>query len=442
MTPQDSFIVVAEVPADRVDDLRSCLAKMTFPERTGFADPANRLVPFKEFETIHFARFAVLADNTLKDRAKYYPQLPTKEPTYLCFMADCDGDADELLARIAREAEGLSEIFGHCGYEPTADMLGWLRARLVKPVASYVNWVGRTVGQIQAEAELHCRLRKALPNIKKRDPQGILTELRGSARPAKPLTRDPPTPLAWRIRNLAHMLLPVLLPLLVVAACFALFPILAVVLVAIALLAIGTLLFVVALRWHEQTDPIVPQPYEREKITKLREGEDHDVTNQYTAMGSIKPGRFRLWTQIAIVYGINWVARHIFTRGSIGRIGTIHFAHWVFIDQHRRGFFCSNYDGGHEAYMDDFINKAGFGLNLAFSCFMAYPTTDWLVARGAWLEQEFKHFQRHHQIPTEVWYKAYPGLTARDLARNSRIRNGFEKPQMSDDEIRRWLAEI
>ena len=38
--------------------------------------------------------------------------------------------------------------------------------------------------------------------------------------------------------------------------------------------------------------------------------------------------------------------------------------------------------------------------------------------------------------------KAYPGLTARDLARNSRIRNGFEKATMSDDEIQRWLAEI
>jgi hypothetical protein len=433
MTPQDNFIVVAEIQAGHIDDLRACLAKMTFQERTGFADPANRLVPFKAFETIHFARFAVLADNTLKDRADHYPQLPREEPTYLCFMADCDGDADELLARIAREAAGLPEIFGHCGYRQGADMLGWLRARRVKPVASYVNWVGRTVTQIQAEAELHCRLREVLPNIKNRDPQRILTELRRSARPTKPLMPERPTPLAWHIRNLAHMLLPVLLA----AACLILFPIL-----TIVLLAIGTLLFAVALRWHEQTDPIIPQPYERGKIIELRKGEDHDVTNQYTAMGSIKPGRFRLWTQIAIVYGINWVARHIFTRGSIGRIGTIHFAHWVFIDQYRRGFFCSNYDGGHEAYMDDFINKAGFGLNLAFSCFMAYPTTDWLVARGAWLEQEFKHFQRHHQIPTEVWYKAYPGLTARDLARNSRIRNGFEKPLMSDDEIRRWLAEI
>jgi hypothetical protein len=208
------------------------------------------------------------------------------------------------------------------------------------------------------------------------------------------------------------------------------------------LLAVALVLFVIALRRHEQTDPIVPQPYESDKVALLREGEDHDVTNQYTAMGSIKPGRFRLWTEIVILYGVNWVARHIFTRGSIGRIGTIHFAHWVFLDQRRRGFFCSNYDGGHEAYMDDFINKAGFGLNLSFSSFVAYPTTDWLVAKGAWLEQDFKRFQRHHQIPTDVWYKAYPGLTARDLARNSRIRNGFEKAEMSDDEIRRWLAEI
>ena len=46
------------------------------------------------------------------------------------------------------------------------------------------------------------------------------------------------------------------------------------------------------------------------------------------------------------------------------------------------------------------------------------------------------------RFPTDVWYKAYPGLTARDLARNARIRNGFEKPSMSDDEIRRWVAEI
>jgi hypothetical protein len=196
------------------------------------------------------------------------------------------------------------------------------------------------------------------------------------------------------------------------------------------------------LRHHEQTDRLVVQPYEEDHVKELRKYEDHDVTNQYTAVGSLKPGSFRRRTEKAILFGINLAARHVSTRGSLGRIGTIHFAHWIFSDGQRPGFFCSNYDGGHEAYMDDFINKAGFGLNLSFSSAIGYPITNWLLFRGAWLEQDFKLFQRHHQIPTDVWYKAYPGLTARDLARNSRVRNGFDKTEMSDDEIRRWLTEI
>ena len=433
MIPQDSFVVVAKIEPGGVGTLRSLLATMNFAGRTGMADPANSLVPFGCFDTIHFARFVVLADNTLCDRRKHYPQLDFDEPTYLCFMVDCDGEADELLARMAQKAaNGLRQIFTYCeGFNPV-DLLGWLHAHRVQPSASYVNGVGRSVVQVREEARLRGLLRDALSAISATAPQPLFAQLRRAVVP-KPLTPAPPTPLGWRLRNLAHLLLP----LLIAAGSLVLFHIF-----TIALLAAGSVLFVIALRRHEQTDPIICQPYDPNRVALLRESEDHDVSNQYTAMGSIKPGRFRRWTEIAILYALSWVARHICTRGSIGRIGTIHFAHWVFLDQRRRGFFCSNYDGGHEAYMDDFINKAGFGLNLAFSSYIAYPTTNWLVARGAWLEQDFKRFQRRHQIPTDVWYKAYPGLTARDMARNSRIRNGFEKTSMSDDEIRRWLAEI
>jgi len=441
MIPQDSFIVIAEVEPSRLDALRSLLKTMTIAGYTGMADPANPLVRFGDYENIHFARFVVLADNTLNDRNDY-PQLErsTRElPTYLCFMVDCDGDADALLARMAQAPEGLRKIFGHCkDLNESADMLGWLRKRCVRPMASYVNWVGRSVTQVKEEASLHRLLRDALPQICSTDPQNVFSVLKSQVKP-RSLTPAPPTPLMSRIRNLVHVS-PPFLAALVAVLCFIFLPLVS--LIVTALLCAGALAFVVKLRHHEQTDPLVCQPYEPSHVDELRRGEDHDVTNQYTAMGSIKPGLFRLWTEIAILLGINWVARHIFTRGSLARIGTIHFAHWVFLDRCQRGFFCSNYDGGHEAYMDDFINKAGFGLNLSFSSFIGYPTTNWLLRRGAWLEQDFKRFQRHHQIPTDVWYKAYPGLTARDLARNSRIRNGFEKAAMSDDEIRRWLAEI
>jgi len=433
MIPQDNFTILAEVGQDNIDRLRALLATMTLPEFPGAADPHNRLAPFGAFDTIHFARFVILADNTLSDRAAY-PQLPREEPTYLCLMVDCDGDATALLSQMAREWPGLRRVFGFCaGFDPNADLERWLAAHRVRPSASYVNWVGRSVVQAREEARLHDLLRDALLDAADREPQRRFDQLRRAVGNRAPLTPIPPTPPNWRLRNLAHFLAPVVIAL----ACLIFFP-----RVTILLSLIGLVVFLLALRRHEQQDPIVLDAYDAAWVAKLRLGEDHDVTNQYTAMGSIKPGRFRLCLELVVLYGVNWAARHIATRGALGRIGTIHFAHWVFLDSRRRGFFCSNYDGGHEAYMDDFINKAGFGLNLSFSSYIAYPRTDWLIAEGAWREQEFKRFQRHHQIPTDVWYKAYPGLTAHDLARNTRIRNGFEKAAMSDDEIRRWLAEI
>ena len=432
MVPQDAIIVVAEVRQARVADLRALLATMTWPYAPGAADPANGILPFGAYDTIHFARFVVLEDNTLGDRAPY-PQLPKTEPIYLCLMIDCDGDATALIRRIAAECPRLGEVFAFCSdWSGGGDLARWLEAHRTRASASYVNWLGRTVLQAREEATLRRLLREALPRVKSREPQQMLAELRAAVSPNATLSPIPQTPADWRWRNLIDFLIPIVIGL----AFLFFFPF------AVPLLVVAAIVVAIVLRRRELTDPIVEQPYDAAWVRELRLQEDHDVTNQYTAMGSIKPGAFRLGLELLILYGIRWVARHIFTRGQLGRIGTIHFAHWVLLDGRRRAFFCSNYDGFHEAYMDDFINKAGFGLNLSFSSAIGYPQTDWLVRKGAWREQDFKRFQRRHQIPTDVWYKACPGLTARDMARNTRIRNGFEKPAMDDDEIRRWLAEI
>ncbi len=433
MTPQDRLIIVAAVPDPRIAGLRALLATMNLPGFPGVADPANPLFPFGAFETIHFARLVVLEDNTLGDR-EVYPGLPKTEPTYLCLLIDCDGDATALMRRIARECPGLRKVLAFCAdFGEGEDLARWMAAHRVRSAASYVNWVGRTVAQAREEARLRDLLREALRQVGAREPAQMLQALRAAVGPQIALTQPQPTPPGWRAANLVHLLAPIV----VAALLLIVFPVATILVSAIALVAV-----LVALRRRELTDPIVENPYDPEWVAKLRLGEDHDVTNQYTAIGSIKPGRFLLGLELVILAAIDWAARHVATRGQLGRIGTIHFAHWVLIDGRRRAFFCSNYDGGHEAYMDDFINKAGFGLNLSFSSAIAYPQTDWLIRKGAWREMDFKRFQRRHQIPTDVWYKAYPGLTARDLARNARIRNGFKQPAMSDDAIRRWLAEI
>ena len=166
------------------------------------------------------------------------------------------------------------------------------------------------------------------------------------------------------------------------------------------------------------------------------------MTNQFNALGSVKPSRFRRVLFVIILWAIDYFARHVFGRGHLGRIRTIHFARWVFLDGRRRVFFASNYDGSHEAYMDDFINKVGWALNLAFTCGLGYPRTRWIIKDGADDELKFKYTQRRHQKPTETWYRAYPGLTVYDLERNARVREGFERRTMTDAEVRAWLRDL
>jgi hypothetical protein len=145
---------------------------------------------------------------------------------------------------------------------------------------------------------------------------------------------------------------------------------------------------------------------------------------------------------IFVFWVLDFSTRQIFTRGRLARVGTIHFARWVFMDNRRRLLFASNYDGSLDSYMDDFINKVAYGLNLVFSNGIGYPRTNFLLGRGAQDELTFKYYLRRHQVPTQVWYKAYPGLTAADLARNTQIREGLERREMTDAEARRWLALI
>src|SRR5947209_2093399 len=90
-------------------------------------------------------------------------------------------------------------------------------------------------------------------------------------------------------------------------------------------------------------------------------------------MGSLKPGLVRLLTTVGVLKTVNYGVRHFTRPGCLGRIRSIHFARWVFVAGTERMIFCSNYDGSVESYMDDFINKTGFGLNASFSNGIGYP---------------------------------------------------------------------
>jgi hypothetical protein len=429
VTPQSQFLVIAPIADGREADLRALLDTMN--SAPGVADPDNAIIPFGRFERLHFARLVVLNDTSMAD-LKLYGVHPPRLAPRLAFLGDCDDPWQEFLAELSgRAGEGLRRLFAYCeGFGPGTDLLAWMLAHRVPASANYVNRVGRTVRQIREESALQRALSAEVPRaalasggevqrVRRELIDYVGTEVRAGR---LVLTPQEPTPLTWRLANLLHAVAIPLIGLLVLP---------------LLLLALPLLIF--QLRRLEVSDPeLCPRPG-AEALAALRRLEDRDLTNQFTAIGPVKPGLFRRWLVTVLLVLIDYGCRHVFTRGYLARVQTIHFARWVVLDGNSRVLFASNYDGGHEAYMDDFINKVAWGLNLIFSNGIGWPRTDWLLKRGARREPCFKKYQRGHQVPTQVWYKAYPGLTLVDLARNQRIRDGVERAEMTDAQALAWL---
>ena len=155
-------------------------------------------------------------------------------------------------------------------------------------IAAYVNWRGRTVRQIREEAALYDALENyvdrnhaTLHGLRPRELHEKLRAFVNAEQSAGRLTlsKEAPTPIGWQIKNLLHMigfpLLGLLLsPLLLVAAPF----------------------YIFALRRLEKSDPEVCPTADQKHSENLSSFEDHDVTNQFSAMGSLKPGLVRLLT--------------------------------------------------------------------------------------------------------------------------------------------------
>ncbi|MFF5538101.1 hypothetical protein ACFY71_37595 [Streptomyces cinerochromogenes] len=422
MPYQTAVTVQAALPPDRVDEVREVL------HEAGRKSTAGELFPFAEIPGIHFARVVLVPEGP--------GGVTAGMPPSVVYMSEVDGPVEAHLTDLVREArDGLDRVFGHCaGYpadgSPDPARIDWLRSHLVPCAAFYVNTVGRGRQQIEQEALLREVIEEFLdrngPALAGRSPVEIRAAVQeyvgGREDLAWARTGPAPPPLGWRIRRAAHL---VGVPL----AGLVLLPLLA-----------GALpVWAVLLRLHERRDVPDDARPSHDRIRELAGCEDFVVQNPFTAVGFVKTGPFRRITLTAVLFVVDYGVRHVFDRGNLAGVKTIHFARWLFVDGKRRVLFASNYDGSLESYMDDFIDKVAWGLNAVFSNGLGYPRVRWLVLDGARDEQAFKNYLRCHQVPTQVWYSAYDSSTTHDLDINARIRAGLVG-HLGTAETEAWLA--
>ena len=420
MSHQEALTVIARIRPGQVQTVKGILG--TIAEHRGRWD----IVPFAKLANVHFARFVVFDETTDLDGNPI--------PAQLAMMTNVDAPLDAHLRDLTTTCgDGLDTVFDQCEDYPAAAgrtpaaRHAFLRRHHTRARAFYVNRQGRTVQQIVREEQLRRSINDYLDSadLSRHTPEmirGAIVALVAGRTDLRWALNPPTLPSTmWRVREIVNLLVS---------------PLVAIALLPVLLLLSPVLLLL--LRGHERRDIPDTSRAPAETVRRLRADEDFWMQNQVTAAGLFKPGWFRFLLATAILQLTDYAVRHIYTRGSLSGLSSIHFARWVPLDGRRRLFFSSNYDGSLESYMDDFIDKAAWGLNAIFSSGEGFPRTCFLFCGGITDEKAYKRFLPTRQVQTSVWYSAYPHLTTKNIANNAAIRQGLSG-HMSADETRTWL---
>jgi hypothetical protein len=118
-------------------------------------------------------------------------------------------------------------------------------------------------------------------------------------------------------------------------------------------------------------------------------------------------------------------ALQISADSPIKQISTIHFARWVIFDKDERLLFTSNFDGSWESYLRDFSQKTPEGMDRIFGHCKGYPPG------GCRDFEAFKAYVHEYQVPTDLFYAAYPEASVKA------VREAFRVKALTDEFLRK-----
>ena len=384
--------------------------------RTLKDDAGRPHIDFNRSASIHFARFAILDD---RDRG------PDRKR--LLYSSNYDGDLERHVAELIAITSDIDAIWGCCeGYAGKAQFGAFVRAHTCEPDAFYIAFRDETVEDIQQSIALRRqvhslldappagRVATILPGLSEREPAWVRVVRRAAGTAARSLGAA----IARSIRAL-----PIVADLLRAIVRSGFKNVYSGTLRIIASLdryvvfrcvnrltrnrlpPLKSVYSSVSLDNSSVPVPTVPgdeMPSAQEDLSPAFR-EDVVTQNQLTLITVVREGqadRVR-----AVMAAIDSYARRLAPPGSLIGISTIHFVRWLVIDNGRRLMMISDYDGSWESYIDEFAELILSGLDAIWETSYGYPPD------GARDLPAFKRFLRSHQVPSEVFYSAYPEET-------------------------------
>ena len=336
---------------------------------------------------VHFLRlFVIDADRDLKGRP-----LPARLVVSVVF----DGRAEAMLsAWVALAGDALVDIFGRCiaGPSDLDDVVPFLLAHAVHPDTYHVGTVDSTVEQIREEERCAVELRKFIDERYAHTAAPVTAqEVLDSAREfvkSRPDLPQEPRPgrmrRSWILKqaDLVRSGLVVLAVPLAAAVGYSRLRSPGVrgfvrSFAGSTALAAGTAVAVV--RYLEITEPDTLIGQDDAKVSDLEAYEDIITQNQFTMVAEVRDSATRRFLLRATLFLSDVFSRHLARAGQLVGVNTIHFARIHRIDGGRRFLFMSDFDGGWNRYLFDFLTVGSFAVVPNWTNLLGCPKTKLLL---------------------------------------------------------------
>ncbi|NET47376.1 MAG: hypothetical protein F6K09_01360 [Merismopedia sp. SIO2A8] len=356
----------------------------------------------------HFLRMALITD-------------PDNGPRLLV-TGTYDGRLSGYLDELARLGPEMDEIWNKCeGYQGRSSFPAFIEAQSLKAQSVFIAVRQETVANVRTRIAVREKLEQILdgnaiaPSLETDQSKPFLNRLFGLQR----------APSVWRLVGLTGLRLWLFMG-----------QVLSSIVDALRRGALALVLFLGRILGAPEQRRITGQyigvDVDHARTRTLFRDELVEGTNHLHLLSTVRSGR--LLRLRIVLFLADLTFRFLFPPGFLADIRTIHFAHWVLVDEGKRLLFVTHYDNSFDNYLGDFADRAETGLNSIWNNVEGYP-----IAGGADLVGFKQFFRNDQQLPSQVFYRAYPNVSVQNRIRDRDLTQTLADA-LDPQAVEEWLT--